>query len=154
MLRSSVARIVLSSIGISYCLPVRLSVTVRVSADVATPPPSVEFWVSVVIALLNAVHRRPPLVSASGRRRPWFQTLLPAAVWPETPAAWRSGGENRRAHGEHDQHEREPDDAPLPGGAPGDRGRVDAGRGENHRIDRQRPADDEERDLGGLVRRG
>src|SRR5579875_1865853 len=52
ILRSSVARIVSSSIGISYCLPVRLSVTVSVLDPVATPPPS-EVCVSVVILLLS-----------------------------------------------------------------------------------------------------
>src|SRR6202012_2757353 len=52
MLRSSVARIVSSSIGISYCRPVRLSVTVSVLLPGATPPPF-EVCVSVLISLLS-----------------------------------------------------------------------------------------------------
>src|SRR6202453_1727691 len=50
MLRSSVARIVSSWIGISYVRPVRLSVTVSESVAVATSPP-LEVFVSVVTLL-------------------------------------------------------------------------------------------------------
>src|SRR5579875_297862 len=52
ILRSSVARIVSSSIGISYCLPVRLSVMVSVLLPVATPTPF-EVCFSVLISLLS-----------------------------------------------------------------------------------------------------
>src|SRR5437588_5410023 len=52
MLRSSVARIVSSSIGISYCFPVRLSVMVRLSFAVGAPAPSC-CCVCVVMALLS-----------------------------------------------------------------------------------------------------
>src|SRR5665213_1884555 len=68
MLRSSVARIVSSVIGISYVLPVRLSVTVRVSLDVATSPSFPDCRVSVVIALLSHDCRGlQPAPGSSGR---------------------------------------------------------------------------------------
>src|SRR3984957_13138272 len=75
ILRNSVARMVPSSIGISYCLPVRLSVTVRVSPDVATPLPFAGGWVELLLAL-GALSGRG--VSSPARRadRP-AKTLVP-----------------------------------------------------------------------------
>src|SRR3954451_17697627 len=82
MLRSAVARIVPSSIGTSYVLPVRLSVIVRESAAVATPPP-LSGCSSVPIALLWRGRDKslPPIV-AGGE----FEASLPRD----------DGGEHRR----------------------------------------------------------
>src|SRR5215207_1332734 len=51
--RRAGARIVPSSIGISYVLPVRLSVTLSVSDAVATPPP---FVLSSSVAMTQSWH--------------------------------------------------------------------------------------------------
>ena len=57
--RRAGARIVPSSIGISYVLPVRLSVTVSVSDAVATPPPfAVCSWVPMLPTMAAEPNRR------------------------------------------------------------------------------------------------
>src|SRR5438132_13228740 len=56
--RKAIARTVPSSIGTSYCLPVRLSVTERVSRLVATSPSPV--WALVLVsALIRLLFARP-----------------------------------------------------------------------------------------------
>src|SRR4051794_11689254 len=65
MSRSAVARTVPSSIGTSYVLPVRLSVTVRDSVAAATLPPPLSGCSSVPIALLWRGRDKslPPIVA-------------------------------------------------------------------------------------------
>ena len=66
MLRSSVARIVPSSIGTSYCLPVRLSVTVNVSVGMAVAVASAcGFSLTVVMALSSRVLTQRALAQAT-----------------------------------------------------------------------------------------
>src|SRR3954466_4446993 len=81
MSRSAVARTVPSSTGTSYVLPVRLSVIVRESEAVATPPPFV---------LCSSVDMR---------LRSKFRDSLPAMM---TGATYRPGWTARRGSaGEH-----------------------------------------------------
>src|SRR3954452_10751982 len=112
ILRSSVARIVLSSIGISYCLPVRLSVTVRVSPDVPASAPALSCLVSVVMALLSRGCR--------GVLRPAFFASRTTAEDSSTPdrsavrlSTGRGTGEDAGGDRDHHQHEADTDDAAL-----------------------------------------
>ena len=74
MLRSSVARIVSSVIGISYVRPVRLSVTVSESVALATSPP-LEVFVSVVTLLQFTM-------DTGGSGRPVGEDDLPETLLP------------------------------------------------------------------------
>src|ERR1700677_589645 len=78
MLRSSVARIVSSWIGISYVRPVRLSVTVSESVAVATSPP-LEVFVSVV-TLLQSRWIPGGRAARSERGRPQRDSITPPDV--------------------------------------------------------------------------
>src|ERR1022692_159994 len=89
MLRSSVARIVPSSIGISYCFPVRLSVTVRVSPAVLASAPF-SSRVSVVMALLVA--QLPGDAPEPGLYYPIESGGKRSAVGESGAAAWEMQG--------------------------------------------------------------
>src|SRR5687768_2231261 len=81
--RRSVARITPSLIGISYCLPVRLSVTVSVSAIVA------EFLRFQVVGVVGLRHG---LAAGSvGPVGPSRQIRIPAAFAAERPPALVNG---------------------------------------------------------------
>src|SRR5947209_19776047 len=97
ILRSSVARIVSSSIGISYCLPVRLSVIVTDSLPVATPLPSC-CWVSVLMRFLSR-----------GCRADRVLTLLPARGRRKRLLA----GDDRHRDGDGDEQRADRHDTPL-----------------------------------------
>src|SRR3982074_1263494 len=97
MLRSSIARMVPSSIGISYRLPVRLSPTVSESCEVAVPEPSCRS-VSVVNgppfgAIAGAPHGTPPTRAND--------TVVPRMVGEDRLLA----GGDRHCDRHHDQSE-------------------------------------------------
>src|SRR5438270_10781713 len=117
MSRSSVARIVPSSIGISYCCPVRLSVIVSDSLPVATPAPSCFPLVSVVIALLLRGCR-----GGLARTRPSRATTTQSNTRSECAGSGRRAGarsvllagHDRHRHGDGHQHEADQHDSALP----------------------------------------
>src|SRR6476619_4706297 len=102
ILRSSVALMVPSSIGTSYCFPVRLSVTVRVSLDSPTSAPFC-CCVSVVMRYLSgklSCGRAAPATHSSTK-------MCPAAHLNQAhlkPGSWSARGDRHR---DRDHHQRE-----------------------------------------------
>src|SRR5579863_386552 len=141
--RRSMARIVSSSIGISYVLPVRLSVIVSVCEPVAVAAPSC-CWVSVVIALLRG---RTKGQSDSSTRVGEARRLRCQGDRFDARLLTRGDGHGDRRGG---QHEADQDDGTLTGGAEGKCRAGEPNAREDDSPHGQRPARDVERNLGRL----